>query len=72
VQHLFWLWAQATFTMAHIIKAYLSKMSSLSLAQTQKRYFKTKLNFCLQAWLEFASEHLQFKLSTRGILKRVF
>jgi len=47
-------------------------MSSLSLAQTWNRYFKTKLNFCLQAWLEFASEHLEFKLSTRGILKRVF
>jgi len=57
---------------SRIIKAYLSKTSNSSLAQTRKRYFKTKLNFCLQAWLEFASKRLEFKLSTRGILKRIF
>jgi len=57
---------------AHIIKAYLIKTLSLSLAQIRKRYFKTKLNFCLLAWFEFASERLQFKLSTRGILNMFF
>jgi len=58
--------------MARIIKAYLSKKSSLSLSWSRKRYFKTKINFCLQAWLEFASERFKLKLSTRDILKRVF
>jgi len=38
----------------------------------RKIYFKTKLDFCLQAWLEFASEQLKFMLSTRDILKRGF
>jgi len=38
------------------IKSVLEKDVELKLGSDTKRYFKTKVNFCLQAWLEFASE----------------
>jgi len=50
----------------------MSKNGSFSLTLPQNWYFKTKPNFCLQISLEFESERLEVKLTTRGILKLIF